>query len=390
MSQALSGLKVLDLTMNLPGPYMTWILALLGAEVIKIENPAGGDYGRALMASGQSSPFFAAVNRNKKSVSLNLKHPEGKRLLLKLLDHYDVLIEGFRPGTMERLGVGFEVTSVANPRLIQVSISGYGQTGPYRLRAGHDLNYLALAGILGMTGTRDGEPAIPGVQIADVAGGSLMALTGLLAAVIQRNQTGKGQFVDVSMFDGALSLATMVFSGVEAGLEKAEPGKMFLNGRFPCYGLYRTSDGEYMSLGAIEFKFWQNFCTAIGREDLMGGQFGGPEIIAELDKLFASRTLGEWIQVMANADACCEPVLKLDQAAKSQLVEARSMVNYGPDGRRFLGCPLKLSGSLPPSDEPAPALGQHTREILAQVGITDEEIDFLTGEGVIVDCRYLK
>ncbi|MCX5873161.1 MAG: CaiB/BaiF CoA-transferase family protein [Deltaproteobacteria bacterium] len=383
MSQALSGLKVLDLTMNLPGPYMTWLLALLGAEVIKIENPIGGDYSRALMAGEQSSPFFAAVNRNKKSVSLNLKHPEGKRLLLKLLDHYDVLVEGFRPGTMERLGVGFDVTSVANPRLIQVSISGYGQTGPYRLRAGHDLNYLALAGILGMTGTRDGEPAIPGVQIADVAGGSLMAMTGLLAAVIQRERTGKGQLVDVSMFHGVLSLATMVFSGVEAGLESPEPGKMFLNGRYPCYGLYRTSDGEYMSLGAIELKFWQDFCTAVGREDLMGGQFGGPEIIAELDKLFASRTLGQWIEIMANADACCEPVLKLDEAVQSPLADARSMANYGPDGKRFLGCPLKLSESLPPSDKPAPALGQHTRDILAQVGITDEEMQSLASEGVI-------
>jgi len=230
MSQALSGLKVLDLTMNLPGPYMTWLLALLGAEVVKVENPSGGDYSRALMGNGQSSPFFAAVNRNKKSVGLNLKHSEGKRLFLKLLGSYDVLVEGFRPETMERLGLGFDVTSAINPRLIHVSISGYGQSGPNKLRAGHDLNYLALAGIIGMTGARGGEPAIPGVQIADLAGGSLMALTGLLAAMIQREKTGKGQFVDVSMYDGLLSMATMVFAGVDAGLEPPEPSGMTLNG----------------------------------------------------------------------------------------------------------------------------------------------------------------
>ena len=169
MSQALTGLRVLDLSMNLPGPYMTWLLALLGAEVVKVENPDGGDYARAL-GGGQSSPFFAAVNHNKKSVALNLKHPEGRRLFLDLLDFYDVLVEGFRPGTMERLNLGFDTTSRRNPRLIHVSITGYGHDSPYRLRAGHDINYLSMAGIIGMTGTRNGQPGIPGVQVADLAG----------------------------------------------------------------------------------------------------------------------------------------------------------------------------------------------------------------------------
>lgn len=382
MSQALAGLKVLDLTMNLPGPYMTWLLALLGADVVKVENPVGGDYARAL-GGGQTSPFFNTLNRNKKSLALNLKHPEGKRMLLDLLDIYDVLIEGFRPGTMDRLGLGYAHTCERNPRLIYVSISGYGQDGPNRLRAGHDINYLALAGVISMTGSRGGDPAIPGVQVADIAGGSLMALTGLLAAIIQRDRTGQGQFIDTSMFDGSLSLATMVFSGVAAGLECPEPGKMLLTGRFPCYGLYRTADGAYMSLGALEFKFWENFCAAIGRDDLLGQQFGSPDVVADLERLFASRPRSEWIAIMETADACCEPVLSLNEAVNSPLVAARNMVCSQPDGARFLGCPLKMSGSQPPADTPAPGLGQHSRQILGQLGLTEQQMESLCEQGVI-------
>jgi crotonobetainyl-CoA:carnitine CoA-transferase CaiB-like acyl-CoA transferase len=362
---------------------MTWLLALLGAEVVKVENPSGGDYSRALMGDGNSSPFFEAVNRNKKSVALNLKHPEGKRIFLMLLKTYDVLIDGFRPGTMEKLGLGYDDTSKVNTRLIHVSISGYGQTGPNRLKAGHDINYLALSGILSMTGSRNGDLALPGVQIADLAGGSLMALTGLLAAMIQREKTGKGQFVDVSMYDGLLSMATMVFAGVDAGLEPPEPSGMTLNGRYPCYSLYRTSDGRYMSLGALEFKFWKNFCVAVGRQDLIGTQFGDSEVIAQLDVLFASKTQEQWTRFMANADACCEPVLNLNEAVDSPLTQARSMVNSNPDGKRSLGFPLKMSASPPPHDKPAPNLGEHTRGFLKGIGITDDELRTLAHEGVI-------
>ncbi len=383
MPAALSGLKILDLTMNLPGPYMTWILALLGADVVKVENPSGGDYSRALMGDGNSSPFFEAVNRNKRSVALNLKHPQGKRIFLNLLKSYDVLIDGFRPGTMEKLGLGYDDTSKVNPRLIHVSISGYGQTGPNRLKAGHDINYLALSGILSMTGSRNGDLALPGVQVADLAGGSLMALTGLLAAIIQREKTGKGQFVDVSMYDGLLSLATMVFAGVEAGLEPPEPSGMTLNGRYPCYGLYKTSDGRYMSLGALEFKFWKNFCEAVGRQDLIGAQFGDQEVIAQLDVLFRSKTQEQWTKFMAGADACCEPVLNLYEAVDSPLALARSMVNSDPEGKRSLGFPLKLSANLLPPDNPAPNLGEHTREVLKGIGMTDDELRSLAHDGVI-------
>lgn len=368
--------------MNLPGPYMTWLLAVMGAEVVKVENPVGGDYARAL-GGGQDSPLFTAVNRNKKSLALNLKHPDGKKLFLELVDAYDALVEGFRPGTMERLGLGFDAVNTRNPRLIYVSITGYGHDGPYRLRAGHDINYLSLAGIIGMTGTRQGSLAIPGVQIADLAGGSLMALAGLLTAIIQREKTGRGQFVDAAMFDGALSLATMVFGAVQAGLERAEAGQMILNGRFPCYGLYRTIDGKYMSLGALEFKFWENFCTAANRKDLVGGQFGGEEVIAEVQQIFGSRTRDDWVEQLKDVDACCEPVLSLEDAVVSPLVKARNMLTRSPDGSRFLASPIKLSDSSATDDRPAPALGQDTREILTGLGLSDDDLASLVQQGAI-------
>jgi alpha-methylacyl-CoA racemase len=385
MSQALSGLKVLDLTMNLPGPYMTWLLADMGADVVKIENPVGGDYARALGASpsGKNSLFFEAVNRNKKSVGLNLKHPEGRRLFLELLDTYDVVAEGFRPGTMDNLDLSFETMSKRQPRVIQVSISGYGQDGPNRLRAGHDVNYLSLAGIIGVTGTKEGESVIPGIQIADLAGGSLMAMTGLLAAVIQRQNTGKGQMVDVSMFHGSLSLATMIYSGVASGMDQPIPGGMFLTGKIPCYRLYRTKDDRYMSLGALEFKFWQNFCTAVDRQDLMGNQFGGPEIIDELVKIFASRTLDEWVALMKDHDSCCEPVLKLDDAVNSELVKSRNMIQQIEEGQQLLASPLSFSDSPSAEYRPSPGLGEHTQEILSQLGLSKDDFERLSSEGVI-------
>jgi alpha-methylacyl-CoA racemase len=384
MPGALANLKVLDVSMNLPGPYMTWLLARMGAEVIKVENPLGGDYARGLAGrSTRNAPYFEAVNRNKKSVTLNLKHEEGRRLFLHLLSTRDVLVEGFRPGTMDRLGLGYEEIHAAYPRVVYVSISGYGQDGPYRLRAGHDLNYISLAGIVAMTGTKEGQPVIPGVQIADIAGGSLMGLAGLLAAVIQREHTGVGQFVDVSMFGGVLSLATMVFGGVQVGLEEPQPGKMMLNGRLPCYGLYRTSDDRYMSLGALEFKFWQNFCLAVQRPDLIDGHLGGPEIVEEVQRIFSGSTQAQWIELMKDRDACCEPVLSLLETAASDLAEAGSMIERTQDGDRHLGFPLRFSGSLPDQDSPAPLLGQHTQEVLSQLGLSSEELDVLSRLGVI-------
>jgi crotonobetainyl-CoA:carnitine CoA-transferase CaiB-like acyl-CoA transferase len=284
---------------------------------------------------------------------------------------------------MERFDLGFDTLIARQPRLIQVAISGYGQEGPYRERAGHDLNYLSLAGIISMTGTRSGESSVIGVQVADIAGGSLLALSSLLAAIIQRDRTGKGQYVDVSMFHGSLSLTTLVFGGVEAGMEQPVPGKMILNGRLPCYGLYKTKDDLYMSLGALENKFWVNFCNAVGRQDMLGGQFGGPEVIEQVEEVFASRTQQEWVELMKDHDACCEPVISLKDAVDSELVQFRGMASKGSLQQRYLGSPLRLSDSPPAEDAPAPDLGQHTREVLSVLGLSDADFDSLKGQGVI-------
>ncbi|MEW6262633.1 MAG: CaiB/BaiF CoA-transferase family protein [Thermodesulfobacteriota bacterium] len=383
MGRALDGVGVLDLTMNLPGPYMTWLLAELGAEVLKVENPQGGDYARALTLESGASPVFEAVNRKKKSLALNLKEPAGREIFLKLLDRYDVLVEGFRPGVMTGLGLDYAAVGALRPRVIYVSISGYGQGGPYRLRGGHDLNYLSLAGVIGLTGTRAGELAVPGIQIADLAAGSLMSMAGLLAALYQREKTGQGQFVDAAMYDGSFALTVISFCTMMAGLEKPAPGRTMLTGGYPFYGLYRTKDGRHMSLGAVEFKFWSNFCLAVGRPDLVAKQFGGPEVIEEVTRVFAGRTQAEWIEFLKDVDACCEPVLTMEEAVASELARARGLVDQRADGRRFVAPPLKLSGSPRPEDAPPPRLGQHTREILAGLGYSEGDLTSLSERGVI-------
>ena len=384
MEQALSGLKILDLSMNLPGPYMTWLLASLGAEVLKVENPQGGDYGRSQGASPEAASLsFDSVNRNKQSLALNLKHQAGREIFLSLLDDYDVVVEGFRPGTLDKLGLGWEVLSARQPRLIQVSISGYGQESPYRLRAGHDLNFLALGGVLAMSGGRDGEPCLAGVQIADVAGGSLLALAGLLAAVVQRQRTGQGQLVDAAMFDGALSLATKLLARVQAGADDPVPRGMTLNGRYPCYNVYCAADGRYLTLGALEPKFWQAFCSAVERPDLAPGQFGGPEVIDQVRAVFASRDRDQWVEFFREHDVCCEPVYSLEEAVHGPLVAARGMLASDAQGREFLAAPFKLSASPLSPEGPSPRLGQHTREVLRSLGLSERRIDELAAEGAV-------
>ncbi len=383
MEHALNGLKILDLSMNLPGPYLTWLLACLGAEVLKVENPVGGDYCRATgQVQDNDSPYFPAVNRGKKSLALNLKEPEGREIFLRLLKELDVLVEGFRPGVMGRLGLDFAALSRVQPRLIQVAITGYGQEGPLARRAGHDINYLALAGVLGLTGSREGGLALPGVQVADLAGGALLGLTGLLAALYQRERTGRGQYVDAAMFDGSLSLATMIWAGVSKGMDDPQPAGMTLNGGQPCYNLYRTKGGGWFSLGALEPKFWGNFCQALGRPDLVGRQFGGPEVVEEVAAVFAGRTREEWAAFWAVHDACCEPVLTLPEAMDSTLAQERGMREQTPQGDH-LACPLKLSGSPTAPAGPAPALGQDTWEVLAGLGYGKAEIEKLAARGVV-------
>lgn len=269
----IKGLKMLDLSRLLPGPYCSLLLADLGMEVLKVEEPGQGDYIRKIgPIRRKESAYFLAVNRNKKSMTLDLKMEESKEIFYRLTQSYDIVLESFRPGVMDRLGIGYEELKKRNPHVILCSLSGYGQSGPYRERSGHDINYIGLGGILEITGQRNGPPIIPGVQIADIGGG-MMAAIAILAAVIHREKTGEGQFLDISMLDGIISWLSVLAGKYFVDENLPQRGNMRITGRYACYQVYQTKDGRYMSLGALEEKFWKNFCEALGREDLIPKQF---------------------------------------------------------------------------------------------------------------------
>jgi alpha-methylacyl-CoA racemase len=379
---------VLDLSKLLPGPYASLVLADLGASVDKVEDLDRGDLVRQLPPLlGEHSAVFCALNRNKRSLSLNLKNPAGAEAFRRLVAHYDVLIESFRPGVMERLGLSFDALSSQNPRLIYCAISGYGQTGPDRLKAGHDINYIARAGVLAYGGEPGGPPAMPGVQIADVGGGSLFALVGILAALHDRHQTGRGRFVDVSMTEGALAflhmhLAAALLSPSPSALARgSEP----LNGGYASYNIYQTADGRYLSIGALEPKFFSQVCERLGRPELLEQAYDASEgdraVRAELARVFASEPLAHWLKVFDGADACVEPVIEGLQVLEDPQLRARRVFvdAADPPGTpgRHLRTPLDFGAVRIRS---APSLGQHSREILREAGFSTREIDVLAGQ----------
>jgi len=365
---SLSGIRVLDLTRLLPGGYCTLLLADHGADVIKVEDTGAGDYARA------DPPSFASLNRGKRSLQLDLKSQGGRDALLRLVRGADVLVESFRPGVMDRLGVGWEVLRAENPRLVYCAITGYGQDGPLRSRAGHDLNYLARTGVLALSGDGDGPPVQAAAQIADVAGGALMAAFGILAAL----RTGEGQFVDIAMADGALSMLAMPAAGLLAGGAAPRRGELVLGGRLLCYRPYRCADG-WISVGALEPKFWAAFCRGVEREDLIERQFDPPgsDAHAVVSAIVVERTRAEWEAFNAEHDCCVEPVLELAEALEDEQVRARDMVADG-----LLGTPVKLSRTPgDPRRGPPPGLGEHTDELLAEAGYDASEIAALRASG---------
>jgi len=371
----LRGIRILDLSRLLPGPYATMLLGDLGAQVIKIETPGLGDYMRIIppfvkdtRTGEEVGAAFLMVNRNKKSVALNFRNARGKEIFLRLVRTADVILETFRPGAAEKWGIGYSVTRAINPRIVYCSLSGYGQSGPYRDRAGHDLNYIALAGLLAANGAADGPPIPPMVQVADLSGGMLATIS-ILAALIGREKTGVGQYLDVSLFDGALSWASTMMGGTYAAGKSVQRGRMQLNGGMACYNVYETRDGKYLTLGAIEPHFWAAFCKAVGREDL-NARAQEFEAIPEVAAIFKTRTLDEWLALFQNVDACIEPVREFSETLNDPHVQQRGLVTE-VDGVKQIGSVFVFAENpnLPP-----PRQGEHTREVLHEIGLSDEEI----------------
>jgi crotonobetainyl-CoA:carnitine CoA-transferase CaiB-like acyl-CoA transferase len=319
----LAGIRVLDLTRLLPGPVATMHLADMGADVTKIEDPGAGDYARVMgPVRAEVSQFFVAVNRGKRMLRMDLKDAAQREQLLAMVETADVLVESFRPGVMDKLGLGWDTLRARNPKLVMCAISGYGQHGPFAQRAGHDINFIAYAGMLEQNAGADGAPVLPNLQLGDLLGGAQSALQGILAALVAVKMGGAGRFVDVSMADAVLAHNLMPLVALNNGAPAA-PGRDLLTGGVPCYGVYRTADGRHMAVGALELKFWQACCDVLGRPDLKGRhwqsgqQVGGEDAMAvrtELDALFATRTLAQWTEAFADVDCCVSPVLRTDEA----------------------------------------------------------------------------
>jgi crotonobetainyl-CoA:carnitine CoA-transferase CaiB-like acyl-CoA transferase len=399
-------MRVLDLSRLLPGGFCSLLLADFGADVIKVEDTGMGDYIRWSppyyegAEDSAKSALFLSLNRNKRSIRLDLKRDGGRDALLALVRDADVVLESFRPGVLERLGVGYERMREENPGIVYCAISGYGQTGPKRGASGHDMNYLGLVGLLGLTGAFGGEPVQAAGQIADLGGGALMAAFGIMAALRERDGSpardgrpeqrgsGEGQMVDVSMSDGALSWLAMVAAAHFADGAVPRRGDLPLAGALVCYRPYECADG-WVSLGALEPKFWQAWCRGVGREDLIAMQFERPgsEAHVQVQEIFKARTRDEWEAFARKHDCCLEPLLELDEALDSELVHAREMVveleQPGAERPvRQLGIPVKLTRT--PGEHarlPGPALGEHTREVLLAAGYSPEQVAELLASG---------
>ena len=373
----LQAIRVLDLTRLLPGPYCTLMLADFGAEVIKVEDPVAGDYLRDFEPKlDADSSVFHSLNRNKKSICLDLKTEKERSHFLKLVETADVVMESFRPGVMKRLGLDYETLKQINPRLIYCAITGYGQTGPYKDKPGHDINYLSYAGLLHVMGEKDRKPVIPATQIADIGGGAYPAIAGILLALFEREKTGKGQLVDVSMLDGVVSWMHMLLPNVFAEREVTR-GEELLNGGFACYQVYETKDNRFLSMGGIEQKFWKVFCEGIERQDFIDCLDAPKEkqeqMIHETQTIIAGKTLEEWLDIFSEKEACVTPVKIMEETLEDSQLQAREMIQTiaHPElgNMKQIGNPIKLSESPKETSLPAPKRGEHTELILREIGV---------------------
>lgn len=384
MAGPLDGLKILDFTSLLPGPFATLCLADLGAQVLKIVSPSRPDMvdllPPQLPGSGMSSAS-AYLNRGKRSLALNLKDNRAAHIVHRLLGRYDILIESFRPGVMARLGLDYETLKMINPAVIYCSLSGYGQTGPLRNRAGHDINYLALSGLMAYSGRKAGGPSLTGMQIADLTAGAGNTVIAVLAAVIARNQTGKGQYLDIAMTDGMTAFHALMGAVYLAGGEEPKREESYLNGG-AFYDFYETGDGKYLAVGCLEPQFFQILCETIGRPDLAAGGIMLPDMAKvkeEFRAIFKTKTRDEWTAVFRDVDACVDPVLTMAEAMAGDQVRMRGLVVDVPlpGGGTIpqIASPLLFSQTHPEYVSAAPTTGQHTREVMSELGYSPEDID---------------
>lgn len=371
---ALNGITVIDLSRLLPGPYCSMILADHGARVIAVED-------KRFLADGL---FFNLINRNKEHMSLNLKTEQGREIFYRLIEKADVLLEGFRPGVVDRLGVDYEAVKQANPKIIYCSISGYGQNGPFRDRVGHDVNYLSYAGVLDLIGEKDRPPAIPGIQIADIAGGGMNAAIGILLALFARENTGKGQYIDISMTDGMVGFlpAALFFRRLTGQEPKRADG--LLSHRYACYNTYETADGRYLSIGAVESRFWKQLCNILAVPEYTELQYDDQrrdEILTFMRQTFKQKTLDEWSAILAEHDICWGRIQSLSEVLKDPLFQQREMVVdiEEKDGitSQTIGVSVKLSATPGSIRTPPVEFGQSTTAILRELGYGEKQINAL-------------
>ena len=380
---ALDGIKILDMARLGPGPHCSQILGDLGAEVIRVEEPGRGEGRRAGRII--RFPGDAAIRRNSRSISLNLKKDEAREVFYKLAKTADVIMDGFRPGVVKRLGVDYESIKALNPSIIYIALTGYGQDGPYSGYVGHDLNYQGLTGMLGMTGRSDGPPVVPGNTVADNAGGGMNAVISILVALVARERTGAGQYIDMAMVDG---LMTMMFLTIDDYLTTGDVprrGETLLTGRYPWYNVYETKDGKYVSVAAIEPWFYENLCRLLGREDLASEQYAEgkkrDEIFAAFGEIFRTKTRDEWVSELMPAETCVAPVYDIDEVAADPHLRHRGMIvdvkQAGKEPRSQVGVMVKLSETPGEIRSPGPELGQDTAEVLKELGYDGAAIEAL-------------